>query len=178
MEPLEKLKYPVGKFTAPAKYKKGDIGKCIREIEKLPKRLKEAVRNLSDEQLDTPYRQGGWTIRQVVHHLADSHMNAYCRIKLALTEDNPTVKPYEEAKWAELPDSEMPVKFSLDILRNLHKRWVKILKSMNKEQMLLTFYHPEKNRAIPLWEIVALYAWHGNHHLAHIENLKKSRKWK
>lgn len=179
MDALEKQKYPIGNFTAPDKFRKGEIGKCIKDIDKMPKRLKEAVKNLTDEQLDTAYRPNGWTVRQVVHHLADSHMNAYIRFRLALTEDNPTIKPYEEAKWAELNDAKSaPIKFSLDMLRNLHKRWVMLLKSMDKDLMMRTYFHPEKNRAVPLWEVTAMYGWHSNHHLAHIEELKKSKGWK
>lgn len=178
MDELEKLKYPTGRFSPPEKLKKSEINKLIKEIDRLPKRLKEAVKNLSDEQLNTPYRKDGWTVRQVIHHLADSHINSYCRFRLALTEDNPTIKPYEEAKWAELPDSKtMPVKFSIDLLKNLHKRWVLLLKSMDKEQLKRTFYHPEQNKALPLYQVIAQYAWHSNHHLAHIQNLKQKMNW-
>lgn len=175
---LEKLRYPIGKFSAPEKIKKSEVNKMIKEIDKLPKRLKEAVKNLSDEQLDTPYRADGWTVRQVIHHIADSHINSYCRFRLALTEDNPTIKPYEESKWAELPDAKtLPVKFSLDLLKNLHKRWVMLLKSLDKDQLKRTFHHPENNKDWKLDETIAMYSWHCNHHLAHIEELKKSRNW-
>ncbi|MEP7170972.1 MAG: YfiT family bacillithiol transferase, partial [Bacteroidota bacterium] len=119
-----------------------------------------------------------WTVRQTIHHLADSHMNAYSRFRLALTEDNPTIKPYMEAKWAELPDAKTsPVKYSLDILRNLHKRWVMLLKTLDKEQLKKTFHHPDKGRNVSLEETIGLYSWHSNHHLAHIENLKKKMNW-
>jgi uncharacterized damage-inducible protein DinB len=175
---LEKLKYPIGKFTYPEKLKKSEVNKMIKEIDKLPKRLKEAIKNLSEEQLNTPYRPDGWTVRQVVHHLADSHINSFCRFRLALTEDNPTIKTYAEAKWAELPDSKnASVKISLDLLKNLHKRWVMLLKSMDAEQLKRTFHHPEHNRDFRLDQLIALYAWHCNHHHAHIENLKKNLNW-
>jgi uncharacterized damage-inducible protein DinB len=175
---LEKLKYPTGKYTAPEKIKKSEVKRWIREIDKLPKRLKDAVKTMSEEQLDTPYRDGGWTVRQTIHHLADSHMNAYARFRLALTEDNPTIKPYMEAKWAELTDAKTaPVKYSLDLIRNLHKRWVMLLKTLDKDQLRRTYFHPDKNASQKLDGIVGLYAWHGNHHLAHIENLKKKMNW-
>ena len=176
---LEKLKYPTGKYIVPEKIKKSQVKKWIREIDKLPKRLKDEVKNLSDEQLNTPYREGGWTVRQVIHHLADSHINSYCRFRLALTEENPSIKPYDEAKWAELPDGKnAPIKYSLDLLRNLHKRWTMLLKTLDKEQLKKTFYHPEKNRNVPLDETIGLYSWHCNHHLAHITELKKKIGWK
>src|SRR5437868_448567 len=131
---LEQLRYPIGKYNPPDKIKKSEVKRWIKEIDKLPKRLKDAAKNLTDEQLDTPYRPDGWTIRQVIHHLADSHMNSYSRLRLALTEDNPTIKPYEEGKWAELIDAKtLPIKFSVDLLKNLHKRWVILLKSLDKD---------------------------------------------
>lgn len=174
----EKLKYPIGKFTYPDKIKKSDVNKMIKEIDKLPKRLKDAVKNLSEEQLNTAYRDGGWTVRQVIHHLADSHVNSYCRFRLALTEENPTIKPYVEAKWAELPDAKsLPVKFSLDLLKNLHKRWNVLLKSLDKDQLKRTFHHPDHNKDIRLDQTISLYAWHSNHHLAHINELKKRKNW-
>ncbi len=175
---IEILRYPIGKFTAPDKFRKGEIKRQIKEIDKLPKRLKDAVKNLSAQQLDTPYRDGGWTIRQVVHHLADSHINSYCRFRFALTEANPTILPYLEAQWAELPDAKSgDIKLSLDLLKNLHKRWIILLKLLTKEDLHRTFFHPQKNRAQPLFEVIALYAWHSNHHLAHITVLKKRRNW-
>lgn len=175
---LEKLKYPIGKFSYPDKIKKSEVNKMIKEIDKLPKRLKDAIKNLSEAQLDTVYRPGGWTLRQVIHHLADSHVNSYTRFRLALTEENPTIKLYMEEKWAELPDAKsLPVKFSIDLLKNLHKRWVVLLKTMDKDQLKRTFYHPEKNKDIRLDQLIALYAWHSNHHLAHITELKNRMKW-
>ncbi|MEO5570834.1 MAG: YfiT family bacillithiol transferase [Bacteroidia bacterium] len=175
---LEKLKYPTGKYTPPEKIKKSEVKRWIREIDKLPKRLKDTVKSLSEVQLDTPYRDGGWTVRQTIHHLADSHMNAYSRFRLALTEENPTIKPYMEAKWAELIDAKTaPVKYSLDLLKNLHKRWVMLLKTLDKDQLKKTYFHPDKNADQKLDGVIGLYAWHSNHHLAHIENLKKKMNW-
>lgn len=176
---LEKLKYPTGKYISPEKIKKSEVKRWIREIDKLPKRLKDAVKNLTEEQLDTPYRDGGWTVRQVIHHLADSHLNSQARFRLALTEDNPTIKPYLESKWAELSDAKTaPVKYSLDLLRNLHKRWVMLLKTLDKDQLKRTFFHPEHQKNVSLEATIGLYAWHCNHHLAHITELKKRKNWK
>jgi len=139
--------------------------------------LRKEVENLSDEQLNTPYREGGWTIRQVVHHLPDSHLNSYVRFKLALTEDNPKVKTYEEHLWAELKDTfETPIEVSLNLINSLHKRWVVLLKSLSDEQFERTFNHPEWGN-IPLDKTLALYAWHSRHHLAHITELKKRMNW-
>ena len=175
---LDKQKYPIGKYFAPEKIKKSEVKRWIREIDKLPKRLKDAVKNLTEEQLDTPYRDGGWTVRQVIHHLADSHMNSFVRFRLALTEDNPTIKPYSQSKWADMTDSKTaPVKYSLDLLRNLHKRWVMMLKTLDKDQLKRMVHHPEHNTDWKLDWMIGMYAWHCNHHLAHIENLKKKMNW-
>jgi uncharacterized damage-inducible protein DinB len=135
------------------------------------------VKGLTDEQLDTPYRSGGWTVRQVVHHVPDSHLNSYVRFKLALTEDNPTIKPYEEGRWAELSDSNStPVEVSLTLLESLHDRWVRLLRSLTPEQWKRTFRHPELGE-MTLEKTLALYAWHGKHHVAHITELRKERSW-
>ena len=175
---LEKLKYPVGKYVAPEKIKKSEIKRWIKEIDKLPKKLKDAVKNLNDEQLDTRYRPDGWTIRQVIHHLADSHMNSHARFRLALTEENPTIKPYLENLWAELPDAkEAPIKYSLEILRNVHKRWIILLKSLDNMQLKRTLFHPEHDKNLSIEWLIGLYAWHSNHHLAHITELKKRMNW-
>jgi len=128
--------------------------------------------------MDTPYREGGWTLRQVVHHCADSHMNAFCRFKLAMTEEKPVIKPYEEARWAALADSKnLPVDASLAILKGLHERWTVLMKSLREAERHRTFIHPEHGREISLQETIGLYAWHGEHHLAHITSLKKARNW-
>ncbi len=178
MEDLEKLKYPVGKFERPTNFTKEQRDAWIKTIEELPAKLRKAVDGLSDEQLDTPYRPDGWTVRQVVHHMADSHMNAFIRLKLALTEDKPIIKPYQEALWANLPDSVCaPVDLSLNILESLHKRWVITLNATKEEDFDRIFIHPQYNREFILKENVALYAWHCGHHLAHILNLKKRMGW-
>jgi len=164
---IEHLKYPIGKdqnkpFTSENKLQ------AIEEIQNFPSKLKGAVAGMSDEKLDTPYREGGWTIRQVVHHCADSHMNAYIRFKLALTEDTPTIKAYDEAAWAELVDSEAPIELSLTLLVSLHERWGIILESMTDEDFERTYYHPEKNAESSLGENLLHYEWHCRHHLGHV----------
>jgi uncharacterized damage-inducible protein DinB len=175
---LDQLKYPIGKFSRPAFISPADISKWIDEIENLPKQLRQAVENLSNSQLDTPYRPEGWTMRQVVHHLPDSHINSYVRFKLALTEDNPTIKPYMEECWAELPEAKVaPIEVSLDLLEAVHKRWVLMLRNISAEQWKRTFFHPESKRENKLDEVLAMYAWHGIHHLAHITELKKRMGW-
>ena len=163
------MKYPIGPFTAPNEITSEMIQKWIEEIETFPQLLRDAIQNLTEKQLDTPYREGGWTVRQVVHHCADSHMNSFIRFKLALTEDNPTIKGYDEAKWAALPDgSQLAIEPSLKLLEGLHQRWVALLKSLGPEDFKKTFFHPEKQKSIPLDKTIALYAWHGKHHLGHV----------
>jgi uncharacterized damage-inducible protein DinB len=175
---LEQLKYPIGTYKKPAVLTPEIISTYIAVIEDFPSKLKIEVETLSDEQLDVPYRPGGWTIRQLVNHCADSHMNALVRFKLALTEDNPTIKPYREDLWAELADSKsMPIGPALEILDGLHKRWSILLKSLTSEDYNKKYIHPDKGRAVPLDETIGLYAWHCNHHLAHITTLKKSNNW-
>jgi len=175
---IDKLKYPIGKFKAPETFSKELSEAWIREIEELPFRLRSVVSKLNDEQLSTPYRDGGWTVRQVVHHLADSHLNSYIRFKLAMTEDHPTIKPYEEDRWAELEEAKhAPVEISLVLIEALHARWVLFLKNLTEEDLMRTFYHPESKRDYQLRTILALYAWHGNHHLAHITSLMKRNEW-
>jgi len=151
---------------------------AIEEIAALPKRMREAVAGLGDIQLDTPYRPGGWTVRQVVHHVPDSHLNAYIRLKLALTEDAPTIKPYDEKTWAMLADSRLPVEISLTLLDSVHARWVALCRNLKASDWARTFNHPEYPegpRTID-W-LVQVYAWHSNHHLAHITSLRKREGW-
>ena len=170
-------RYPIGKFDRKITVTKEMRREFINTIESLPSQLRKEVENLSEQQLDTPYREDGWTIRQVVHHLPDSHINAYVRFKLALTEDNPAIKTYEEHLWAELPDSvKTPIDVSLNLLESLHARWAILLRSMTDEQFEKTFQHPEWGN-INLSKTLALYAWHGKHHLAHITELKKKMVW-
>jgi len=170
-------RYPIGEFDVPSQITRETVESWLTEIEALPKKLRDAVVDLNAEQLDTPYRHDGWTVRQVIHHLADSHMNAYIRCKLALTEEEPTVKTYEEGKWAELPDSMLPITSSLLLLESLHVRWVTFLQNLSIEDYNRTFRHPD-NGLINLKTCIGLYAWHGNHHLAHITSLTSRLGWK
>lgn len=171
------MRYPIGRFDKNIFVTKEMRFEFINTIETLPSQLRNEVDNLSQQQLDEPYREGGWTIRQVVHHIPDSHINSYVRFKLALTEDNPQIKTYEEHLWAELPDTiKTPIDVSLDLLESLHKRWAVLLKSMTDEQFEKTFQHPEWGN-ITLSKTLALYAWHSKHHLAHITELKKRMGW-
>ena len=177
IEELELLKYPIGKFQKPETLTEKHIQLWIQDVALLPHQIRQAVNELTDEQLGTPYRPDGWTVRQVVHHVADSHMNAYIRFKLALTEENPTIKPYEEALWAELPDSKMDIEISLNIIDNLHARWVTILRGMTEKDFEQTFFHPAQQKSSALKTIVGMYSWHGRHHVAHITNLKIREGW-
>ncbi len=171
------LRYPIGKFNKKIVVTELMINELISDIESLPALLLTAVFDLTPEQLDTRYRPEGWTIRQVIHHLPDSHLQAYVRFKLALTEENPAIKTYQEHLWAELKDTfETPVEVSLNLLDFLHKRWTILLKSLSPQQFDKTFYHPEWEN-ISLRTTLALYAWHGKHHLAHITSLKERMGW-
>lgn len=165
-------RYPIGTFLYGKIYSDADVQEDIQRIARLPEIIESALFHCSDDQLRTPYRKDGWTVAQVVHHLADSHLNAYTRIKLALTEDTPTIKPYNEAAWALLADaqdtSRHAVENSLALLRALHRRWVQMLISLNDDQLARTFIHPESHRICPLREVIANYAWHGEHHHGHI----------
>jgi DinB superfamily len=168
------LKYPTGQFVPPASYTTDDLHRWINEIKVLPGKMRQAVISLNEKQLDTQYRPGGWTLRQVVHHVADSHLNSLIRFKLALTENNPTIKPYEEAYWALLPDYRLPVESSLRILEGVHIHWVALLESFTENEWDRTFTNPEPGQTIPLKRALGIYAWHGKHHLAHItETVKK-----
>ncbi|MGH9497245.1 MAG: YfiT family bacillithiol transferase [Candidatus Sulfotelmatobacter sp.] len=174
---MQDLSYPIGKFhfdgTLTDEQKKVMIG----EIAETPAKLRSAVKGLSEARLDTPYRPGGWTVRQVTHHVPDSHMNAYVRFKLALTENEPAIKAYEQQLWAELADTkETPIEVSLALLDSLHNRWVRLLRSIKPEEWKRTFRHPELGM-VSLERNVALYAWHGKHHVAHITELRKQMSW-
>jgi uncharacterized damage-inducible protein DinB len=171
-------RYPIGRFQLEGEITQERRAGWIAEIEALPSRMRDAVAGLSDEQLDTPYRPDGWTVRQVVHHVPDSHMHAYIRFKLALTENEPTIKPYSEGDWVQLPDTRLtPPDVSLALLRALHQRWAVLLRSMKPEQFGRTFMHPEHGRVFKLDDILPLYAWHGNHHTAHITALREREGW-
>jgi hypothetical protein len=166
---MEELRYPVGRFEQPGAASAADRRVWANEIASLPKRLRDALAGISAVELDTLYRPEGWTVRQVVHHIADSHMNAFIRFRLALTEDNPTIKPYAEAAWAELPDARSgEVGPSLDIIEGLHSRWVVMAEAMPDEAWSRSFYHPERKVALRLDTALAMYAWHSRHHLAHV----------
>jgi uncharacterized damage-inducible protein DinB len=176
--PIDELRYPIGKHQFEPGAAGTERGRWIDEIAATPAQLRAAVAGLSAAQLDTPYRPGGWTLRQVAHHLADSHLNAYIRTKLALTEDEPTIKPYDEARWGELPDARTgPVEPSLTLLTALHHRWVLVWRAMSAAEFGRTFLHPEHGRTMTLDEIVSLYAWHGRHHVAHITSLRRRMGW-
>ena len=170
----ELLRYPTGKFKAPVSYTNDDILHWIATIKTFPGKVRHAIIGLNEKQLDTPYRPGGWTIRQVVHHVADSHMNSLMRFKWALTEESPTIKPYEEADWALLPDYRLPVEPSIKLLEGIHQRWVALLESFTENEWNRTFIHPASGDTVHLKKALALYAWHSDHHLAHItETVKK-----
>lgn len=172
-EQLNQLRYPIGKFEVPSEYTEAAIQTWKKDIKELPALLRQAVTGLTDEQLATPYRPGGWTIRQVVHHVADSHLNSIIRFKWALTEENPTIKAYEEAEWAKLPDYNLPLEPSLLILDGIHARLTALLNSFTDEQWNRTFIHPESGATISLKRNLATYSWHGKHHLAHIAQALK-----
>jgi hypothetical protein len=175
---MEKLQYPIGKFLYEGTVTAEQRDIWIKEIAEAPQKLRLAVQGLSESQLDTPYRPDGWTVRQVVHHVADSHMNSYIRFKLALTEDLPTIKPYDEARWAELSDSKyLPVEISLQLLDSLHLRWVDLLRSTIAEAFNRSFIHPDSGETT-LAKNLGIYAWHGNHHIAHITSLRDRMNWK
>jgi uncharacterized damage-inducible protein DinB len=172
----EELKYPVGRAQARTGLAAAERGALIEEIAAAPAALRQAVLGLDDHQLDTPYRPEGWTVRQVVHHVADSHMNAFIRLKLALTEDTPTIKPYDQDRWARLPDARLPIDVSLDLVDRLHQRWVTVLRGMPDADFARAFDHPESGR-VTLEAMLQLYVWHGRHHTAHITGLRQRLGW-
>lgn len=176
MTELEVLRYPVGRFTPPASSEPALRATQISTLRLLPSTLQKAVSGLSQAQLDTPYRDGGWTVRQLVHHIADSHAMAYSRFKLALTEDWPTIKPYDEKAWAGLPDSRLPIDGSLAMVAALHERWVAVIESLAEADFQRGYNHPENGRQ-DLATVLALYAWHSRHHTAHITNLRSRQNW-
>ncbi len=166
---IESLKYPIGKFNASTAITPEQIEEWINEISFLPNKIRLATLGLSDQQLNMPYRPGGWTIRQVVHHLADSHMNAYIRFKLAVTEEDPIIKPYYEDRWAECLDARSAeISFSVNLLESLHNRWVVFMKLLRPDELKKCYIHPEHGKTFSLESVIGLYAWHGKHHLQHI----------
>ena len=174
---MEALKYPIGKAEIPDPVTDEHIKRWIDTLEALPAELVSLTKDLSPEQLNTPYREGGWTVRQVVHHLADSHYNSYIRFKWTLTEDRPVIKAYYEDRWAELHDYQAPIEWSLDALKSLHAKWVYLLRGLSSEDLNRTFIHPEGNKEISLKQNMGIYAWHSRHHLAHIRNLLLRKGW-
>ncbi len=175
---LEQLKYPIGKYAPPNPITPEHHYAWIQELVLAPGRFREAARAMSETQLDTPYREGGWTVRQLLHHVPDSHMNAYIRFKWTLTEEKPTIKAYHEDRWAKLEDSRVvPVELSLSLLESLHNRWVALLKVLTPEDFKKLYVHPQYGTEFSLERVLGLYAWHGKHHLAHIVNLKERMKW-
>ncbi|MEM6522338.1 MAG: YfiT family bacillithiol transferase [Bacteroidota bacterium] len=178
MSDLEKLRYPIGQFQKPPKVTTENLKQWIQQIETLPSRFRKLAKPLTKKQLDTPYRPGGWTLRQVIHHVPDSHVNSYVRFKWTLTEDTPIIKAYNEAAWAKLADyGSVPVETSLDFLEILHARWVPLLKSLTEEELNKAFIHPEHGKEVPLKVNVGIYAWHGEHHLGHLKQTIEYNKW-
>jgi uncharacterized damage-inducible protein DinB len=171
------LRYPIGPFKLEGTPTEEQIRQAINEIAEAPAKLRSAVQGLTSEQIETPYRPGGWSVRQVVHHIPDSHLNSYCRFKLALTEDEPTIKPYDETRWAELDDTRgAPIEVSLRLLESLHERWGVLLRSLSPGDFERTFRHPDIG-TVSLAKNACLYAWHGRHHVAHITSLRQRMGW-
>ncbi len=171
-------RYPIGKYE-PQPFSQDQKKKWLQDIKFLPQDVEFAIQNLDFEQLETPYRNGGWKVQQLVHHIADSHMNAYIRFKLGLTENNPTIKPYEEKKWALLTDVEtVPINVSITLLHALHQRWYAAIKDLTDKQWKRTVVHPEHGTQMSLWHLLGLYAWHGRHHVKHITDLRERMGWK
>ncbi|SNR31985.1 YfiT family bacillithiol transferase [Lutibacter flavus] len=175
---LEKLKYPIGKPVIPSIITKNELTEWINTLENFPLKLEALVKNLTKDQLDTQYRESGWTIRQVIHHCADSHQNSYIRFKYTLTEDKPIIKAYYEDRWAELFDTKSaPINLSLNMLKALHAKWVYLLNGLKPEELKKEFIHPDGNELVSLETNIGIYAWHCNHHFAHIYNLMKTKQW-
>lgn len=176
MTDVDDLRYPIGRFRMPASSTPDVQAAQIQVLSRLPESLTAAIAGLDDAQLDTSYRDGGWTVRQLVHHVADSHANSYVRFKLALTEDWPTIKPYDEKAWANLADSRMPIDVSLALITALHARWVSLLESMSEDDFSKGFIHPENGKQ-SLAVALAIYDWHSRHHTAHITALRSRQGW-
>ena len=169
-------RFPIGKYE-PKPFSAEQKEKWLTDILFLPRQLEMAILNLDEQQLETPYREEGWTVRQVIHHVADSHMNAFIRCKLALTETNPIIKPYDEALWAEQCDYKLAVNISLTLLHALHNRWYDLLKHVKEEEWNRTVVHPQHNKQMTLWFLLGMYAWHGHHHTAQINSLRERMGW-
>ena len=174
---MEDIRYPIGKYIVQP-FSDKQWQEWLNDIKFLPQHLENAILNLDEAQLATPYREGGWTVKQLVHHVADSHMNAYIRFKLALTENNPVIKPYDEAAWAEMSDTKnLPINISLTILHAVHSRWNEVLKNMSREELDRTLFHPEHKKEMTLWYLLGMYAWHSKHHVAHVTALRERMRW-
>lgn len=174
---MDDLRYPIGKYV-PEVFSHSSKEKKLMDIEFLPSDLEMAILNLDAHQLQTPYRPGGWTVHQLVHHIADSHLNAYIRFKVGLTEDYPTIKTYDENLWTNLADVEiLPVNISITLLFALHKRWLAAIKDLTETQWERVVFHPEQKRDMSLWDLLCLYSWHGKHHVKHITALRERMKW-
>lgn len=172
---IDQLKYPIGKLALPADFNSEEIRSWIKDIAAFPALLREETATLNPHELEWKYRPDGWCIRQVVHHCADSHLNSQTRFKLALTEDKPTIRPYEEDRWAELPDMDCPIEWSLLFLEYLHKKWVYLLERLSEEDLRREYIHPASNRTYSLGQTIALYSWHCRHHLAHVRQAKEAK---
>ena len=174
---MDNQQYPIGKYVEQP-FSEKQLQEWLNDIRFLPENLEHAVLNLDEAQLETPYRDGGWTVKQLVHHVADSHMNAYIRFKLGLSEENPTIKPYNQDAWAQMPDTKnLPINLSFTILHAMHRRWYEILINISPEQWNRTVVHPEYNKQMTLWHLLGMYAWHSRHHTAHINNLRERMSW-
>lgn len=173
----EDPRYPIGKYVPRDGYSGEELSSLINRIATLPERLQRAVHGLSPVQLDTPYRDGGWTVRQVVHHVADSHTNAYIRVKWALSESSPLIKAYDEKGWAITPETKEDPSLSIAVLQSLHAKWVRLLVKLSPEELARDFIHPSTKKSARIEQIIGMYAWHGDHHLAHITALKERMKW-
>jgi hypothetical protein len=175
---LENQTYPTGRFVPATAYTKQDLRSWIESIRTVPLLLDHCIENLNEEQLNTPYREGGWNTNQVIHHVADSHMNAYIRLKLTLTEDRPTIKPYDEKRWAELPDvATVPLNISITLIHALHERWTSTLLQLDDPDWTREYFHPGDGTYVPLWQMTKLYSWHGRHHAEQIRFLKRRMGW-
>ena len=176
-DPIEQLRYPIGKAIIPETISGNDINTWIGVLASFPGKIRFITQNLTEEQLDTPYRPGGWTIRQVVHHVVDSHFNSYIRFKWALTEEKPVIKAYREELWAELHDYNAPIELSLKALESLHAKLVYLIQGLSQKDLKRTFIHPESQKEVSLKKNIGIYAWHSQHHYAHIENLLQRKGW-